>query len=94
MLYADGFDSTHDHETTGSSYLKSNYTLAMEFYPTSGSCTIDAWGGSYGYFTNHLSTSGYTWKAGSDDMSVSDEAMMPERHFHWCLRVEQRLEGL
>ncbi len=78
MLYTSGLTSKSTSTTTknGSTYYKSNYTLAVAFYPTSGSCTIDAWGGSYGYFTNHLSTSGYTWKAGSDDMSVSDEATL------------------
>ncbi len=58
-------------------YYKSKYTLALELYPSSGSGVIDIWGGSYGYFTNHLTTTGYDWKAGSDDMSVSDEATMP-----------------
>ena len=79
MLYTSGLTSKSTSTTTknGSTYYKSNYTLAVEFYPSSGSAVIDLWGGSYGYFTNHLSTSGYNWKAGSDDMSVSDEATIP-----------------
>ena len=79
MLYTSGLTSRSYTTTTknGSTYYKSKYTLAVQFYPTSGSCTIDAWGGSYGYFTNHLSTSGYTWTNGSDDMCVSDEATDP-----------------
>ena len=56
-----------------SSY-NSAYTLAIEVYPSSGSATIDMWGGDYSYFSNKLSTSGHTWVNGSDDMSVSDEA--------------------
>ena len=79
MLYTSGLTSRSYTTTTknGSTYYKSKYTLAVQFYPTSGSCTIDAWGGSYGYFTSHLSTSGYTWTNGSDDMCVSDEATDP-----------------
>ena len=76
LLYTSGLTSRSYSQTTkdGSTYYTSNYTLAVQFYPTSGSCELDVWGGSYGYFTNHLTTSGYTWTAGSDDMSVSDEA--------------------
>ena len=79
MLYTSGLTSRSYSKTSkdGSTYYKSNYTLAVQFYPTSGTCTIDAWGGSYGYFTSHLSTSGYTWTDGSDDMCVSDEATDP-----------------
>lgn len=79
MLYTSGLTSRSYTTTTknGSTYYKSKYTLAVQFYPTSGSCTIDAWGGSYGYFTNYLSTSGYTWTNGSDNSSVSDEATDP-----------------
>lgn len=68
MLYGSNF-TTRSH----SNYV-SKYTLAIEVYPSSGSSMIDIWGGNFGYFTNHLSTSGYTWTAGSDDMCVSDEA--------------------
>ncbi len=79
MLYTSGLTSKSTSTTTknGSTYYKSNYTLAVEFAPSSGSSVIDVWGGAYCYFTNHLSTSGYTWTAGSDDMSVSDEATDP-----------------
>ncbi len=64
--------STSNSTKNGESYYKSNYTLAVDFYPTQGSCTVDAWGGSYGYFTNYLNLDGYT--SGSDASSVSDEA--------------------
>ena len=80
LLYSsNGITSKSTSTTTqnGSTYYKSKYTLAIQVYPTSGSSIVDIWGGSYGYFTNHLTTSGYTWKAGSDDMCVSDEATMP-----------------
>ncbi len=69
MLY-----SSNGLTTRSATNYQSNYTLAVEFYPTSGSCVIDVWGGTYGYFSNYLTTSGYNWNAGSDDMSVSDEA--------------------
>ena len=76
MLYTSGLTSRSTSTTTqnGSTYYKSNYTLAVEFAPSSGSSVIDVWGGSYGYFTNYLSTSGYTWTAGTDDGCYSDEA--------------------
>ncbi len=80
LLYSgNGLKSLSTTSTTknGESYLKSDYTLAVEFYPTSGSAIIDAWGGDYCYFTNHLTTTGYNWKNGDNDMSVSDEAMSP-----------------
>lgn len=78
MLYTSGLTSQSTTTTKdGETYYKSKYTLAVEFYPTSGSATIDVWGGSYGYFTNYLTTSGYNWKNGDNDMSVSDEAMAP-----------------
>lgn len=80
MLYTEeGLETTADTVITqnGSDYYKSKYTLAIEVYPESGSAIIDCWGGNYGYFTGHLTTNGYNWKAGSDDMTVSDEATIP-----------------
>ena len=79
FLYSrDGIETKSETKTTqdGSTYYKSNYTLAIQVYPYSGasSSVVDLWGGSEGYFTNHLTTDGYIWTAGSDDMSVSDEA--------------------
>lgn len=68
LLYTSGLT------TRSSSNYVSNYTLAVEIYPSSDSAVIDMWGGNYCYFTNYLTTSGHTWKNGSDDMSVSDEA--------------------
>lgn len=79
MLYTDGLTSASTSSTTknGSTYYTSKYTLAVQFYPTSGTIDMDAWSGSYTYYTNYLSTSGYTWAEGSDRSSVSDEACDP-----------------
>ncbi len=76
LLYTSGLTSRSTSTTTknGETYYQSKYTLAVEFAPSSGTAVIDVWGGSYGYFTNHLSTSGYTWTAGTDDGCYSDEA--------------------
>ena len=78
ILYSsNGITSSGTSTTTknGSTYYKSKYTLAIQVYPYSGSSSsvVDIWGGNYGYFTNHLSTSGYTWTAGTDDGCFSDE---------------------
>ena len=78
--YSVAINSDEGIETTGYTgynYSKSNYTLAFEVYPASGSADINVWAGDYSYFTNHLTTSGHTWTAGTDDMSVSDEATIP-----------------
>lgn len=56
----------------GNNYYTSNYSLAVQFYPTSGSSVIDVWGGSYNFFTDFIPVSGYTWTNGSDDMSAND----------------------
>lgn len=71
FLYTSGL------QTRSASNYVSNYTLAIEFYPQNGSATIDVWGGNYCYYSNFLSTPSHAWTAGSDDMSVSDEATMP-----------------
>ncbi len=70
LLYSSGLTSR-----SASNYV-SNYTLAVQIYPTNGSATLDMWGGNYCYFTDYVSTSGYNWTDGSDDMCVSDEAMI------------------
>ena len=79
LIKAEDLTSKSLYETTqnGEKYYKSNYTLAIQFYPTSGSSVIDVWGGGYCYYTDHLSTEGITWTDGTDDMTVSDEAMNP-----------------
>ena len=79
LVQAEDLTSKSLYETTqnGEKYYKSNYTLAIQFYPTSGSSVIDVWGGDYCYYTDHLSTEGITWTDGTDDMTVSDEAMNP-----------------
>ena len=51
-----------------------NYTLAFEISPVNGSSAFDIWAGESGYLTNHLLTESHNWIAGSDDMSVGDEA--------------------
>lgn len=77
LIYSSGLTSRSVSPGTknGDSYYTSNYTLAVDFYPTQGSCTVDVWGGSESYFTNHLNLNGYT--AGSDASTVSDEATDP-----------------
>ena len=65
----------------GNDYYNSGYTLAIEVYPASGSADVNMWAGldnSYAYFTNHLTTSGHTWMAGTYDMCVSDQATIPD----------------
>lgn len=62
----------------GENYYKSNYTLAIEVYPSTGTANVDLWAQGYTYFTNHLSTSGHNWMAGTDDMCVSDQATIPD----------------
>lgn len=76
ILYSGGLTSKSTTRKTkdGEDYYVSNYTLAVQFYPTSGSCDIDAWGGDFSYYANYLRTSGYTWSEGSDNSSASDEA--------------------
>ena len=55
------------------------YSLAIEVYPESGSDEIRMWGGAASYFTSAgLTTPGHAWMDGTDDMSVSDEATIPE----------------
>ena len=65
-------------ETTEGRYYYSNYTLAIEVYPESGSASVDMWSGdTCGYLSGHLTTEGHTWTTGTDDMSVMDEATLP-----------------
>ena len=69
----DGIQST-SYRQSGGKYI-SDYTLALEFYPSDGStATIDVWaGGSYNFFTNYLTTAGHNWVNGSDNMTAGDE---------------------
>lgn len=75
ILYAEDLTST-GYSKVGDIY-QSNYVLALQIYPASGTSTIDAWGGTYGYFGNTPANKSYNWVAGSDDCSVSDEATNP-----------------
>lgn len=77
LLYAtgtNGYMQSQGYTQSGGMY-RSNYTLAVEFYPVNGSADIDVWAVSdYSYFTNYLTTNGHNWTNGTDDMSVDDEA--------------------
>lgn len=55
------------------------YTLAVQVYPAgeSDSGEVNMWAGQETYFTNHLTTNGFEWTNGTDDMSVADEATIP-----------------
>lgn len=58
-------------------------SLAIEVYPLEGTTDIDIFGGDFQYFIDGKSSSGlrpleHDWKAGSDDMSVVEEATIPE----------------
>ncbi|MBQ6080538.1 MAG: S8 family serine peptidase [Muribaculaceae bacterium] len=64
--------------TTSHNNYVSNYTLAVEFYPTNGTAEIDVWGGNYCYFTDYLTTNGYNWTNGTDDGAMGDYATIPE----------------
>ena len=65
------------YDTSDPDYYTSNYTLALEVYPTSGTARIDAWAIDYCYFSDYLTTSGYNWVNGSFDMSTNDFANNP-----------------
>ena len=56
------------------------YTLAIQVYPADENETgkVNMWAGGDTYFTSHLTTPGYEWTSGTDDMSVSDEATIPD----------------
>ena len=81
LLYAsgtNGYMQSRSYSQSGGVY-RSNYTLAVEFYPVNGSADIDVWAVSdYSYFTNYLTTNGHNWTNGSDDMCVDDEATFPD----------------
>ena len=81
----DGLETKGWTTTTknGKDYYKSAYTLAIEVYPASGSANVDMWAtgrgnGTSSYFTNHLTTTGHTWIAGTYDMCVSNNATIPD----------------
>ena len=71
-------DGLNTKSFSGESYYKSKYTLAVEVYPYSGSADVNMWGVGYNYFTNHLTTTGHTWMAGTDDMTVSDQSTITD----------------
>ena len=87
--YYDGFFDVYFDEENGKHLLalysengleskrEGNYYLAVEVYPTTGSTDIKMWAGDYSFFSNAVTTTGHTWLDGSDDMSVEDEATIP-----------------
>lgn len=77
-LNANAFETTGESYDSANNFYHSNYTLAVEVYPTSGSCIVDMWGGTIAYFNNSLTTNGHNWLQGSDDCSASDNSMWPE----------------
>ncbi|MBR2192416.1 MAG: S8 family serine peptidase, partial [Bacteroidaceae bacterium] len=64
----------HAVKVNGSTFTVSDCTLAMGLFPVEGSELIDMWAGLACYFSNHLTTEGYEWTAGTDDFSVTDES--------------------
>ena len=60
------------------------YTLAFSVFPANAEETADIrmWAGSSSassdYFSNFLTTEGITWTNGTDDMCVSNQAVIPE----------------
>ena len=77
-LNANAFETTSDSYDSANNFYHSDYTLAVEVYPTNGSCIVDMWGGTIAYFNNSLTTSGHNWLQGTDDCSASDNSMWPE----------------
>ena len=79
------FDTeSYDAIGTGNNeFRKSNYTLAVQFYPTEGECFLDVLGGEhkkeliYSYFVDTPTTKDCIWTNGSDNSSVSAEATIP-----------------
>lgn len=71
--------TTNALETTSENVIDgiyhSDYTLAVEFYPANGSAVVDVWADSYSYFSNCLTTNGYNWVNGTDNMSVGVNAV-------------------
>ena len=67
---------------------KGKYSLAIDVYPANDGnevviAKVKMWGCSYYYFTNHViqgnqSWTKEDWDTGTDDMSLSDEALIPD----------------
>ena len=77
LLEATADMKSKSYDTSNSSFYISDYTLAIEVYPSSGTAVIDAWAQDYSYFSDYLTTSGYNWVDGSDDMTANDFANNP-----------------
>ena len=55
--------------------LKKSYYLAVQFYPKEGETSINVWSTAGNiYFSDFPACEGYSWTAGTDDMSICDEA--------------------
>jgi hypothetical protein len=68
-------------DETGLKIKENNaYTLALRVYPADANATanINMWAGDSDYFAANLTTTGITWTAGTDDMSVSEETTMSD----------------
>ena len=82
LVYFDYVESDGKHQvllfapnnmTSGTSYA-----LAVEVYPIGGSdSTVDIYAGDTNYLAGNVTSNGHTWTAGTDDMSMSDEACNP-----------------
>ena len=77
VLKAEDEMRSTSYDSSDPDYYISDYTLALEVYPSSGSAVIDAWGQDYCYFSDYLTTSGYNWTDGTDDMTANDFANNP-----------------
>ena len=75
-LSASGLDAVQYTYDEANNYYTTPYTLAVEVYPINGSCIVDMWAGTRGYFTSYVNTAGHNWVMGSDDVSVSDHAVI------------------
>ena len=77
-LNASGLDAVQYSYDEANNYYTTPYTLAVEVYPTNGSCIVDMWAGTRGYFTSYVNSTGHNWVMGSDDVSVSDHAVISQ----------------
>ncbi len=78
LLFSNNGIQSRSYTQSGNIYV-SNYTLAIEFYPTNGTATIDVWAAdSFNYFTNYLTTNGHNWVNGTDDMTAGDEVTIAD----------------
>ena len=75
--YNNGKAGLHLYSNDYMTPSSSGNRIAIEVYPSSGSAHIDVWADGYNWFSADKTTNSHTWTRGSDDMSVSDEATLP-----------------